>query len=540
MISNERELKTSTQSTSTVSANAGIHFACKLVPALILLAALSMGMVQAQDSFQGMVSDLEGMERQLQTPSNPAASLVQRLTNMEMHLFGAQKTGSMIDRLNALKAAMPQQGNQFRNSGPIQNSNQIPNGGNQFQNGNQNQSNSGFSQSQQFAPGSNQERSSGAMPNNFNHPNSTNIENNKFHENLNAGEGWIPGSNNVTGVNTFHGGRMEAPTPPQQSSMPSNAMAPNMTPAPVKGWQAGVMSKQEKKHPKQSSSGKQSKKEDDTFPATADSRTMPQGGNFQPANLPQGSQPLVSTPLPVPGAGLIKKNYSPDALPLLNGFPPNLVRMDPDNTALIARPDYYDEVHKASKGKNIRYKNLPVPVYIQPFPDKAFVNCVLRAFESWEMRTNGVIKFVQTDNPNQARIQVVWKHLGGNRDGSGCLLGAHTILKYTNNGNGNLSIMNVGAVPVPIYIPRLGPKYTVPPQVMEVNLDLINVKEQSVKYPCLQNIVTHELGHALGMLGHSPNQTDIMYPVTDEHSRLSQRDINTVIKLYNQKCEMPL
>jgi predicted Zn-dependent protease len=100
--------------------------------------------------------------------------------------------------------------------------------------------------------------------------------------------------------------------------------------------------------------------------------------------------------------------------------------------------------------------------------------------------------------------------------------------------------MSVGAVPLPVYIPRMGPKYTVPPQVMEVNLDLIMNKEQSVKYACLQNIVTHELGHALGMLGHSPNQADVMYPVTDEHSRLSQRDINTVIKLYNSKCDIPL
>jgi predicted Zn-dependent protease len=71
-------------------------------------------------------------------------------------------------------------------------------------------------------------------------------------------------------------------------------------------------------------------------------------------------------------------------------------------------------------------------------------------------------------------------------------------------------------------------------------LDLIQTKDPAVKYQCLQNIVTHELGHALGLLGHSPNLADIMYPVTDEHSRLSQRDINTVKKLYDQKCDIPL
>jgi hypothetical protein len=236
----------------------------------------------------------------------------------------------------------------------------------------------------------------------------------------------------------------------------------------------------------------------------------------------------------------LHKNFPPDALPLLNAFPPTLVRVEMDKKALEASPDYYSVVQKASKGKTMRFKYMPIPVYVQPYPDRAFVNCVLRAFESWETRTNGTVRFSQIDNPTEARIQVVWKRLGKDADKQGCLLGAHTTLKYTNRGNGKISFMTMGSIPVPIYIPRMGPKYVVPPQVMEVNLDLINTKEPVAKYACLQNIVAHELGHALGLIGHSPNQSDILFSVTDEHSRLSERDVNTLIKLYQAKCDIPL
>ncbi|MBX9690294.1 MAG: matrixin family metalloprotease [Candidatus Obscuribacterales bacterium] len=358
----------------------------KAAPGLALAFFLALGAPpsgQADDAFSGLLSDLSELERKVQAPADPAAPMVQRLSNLELRLFGSPRSGSMIERLDSLKSAA-----------------------------------------------------------------------------------------------------RELPT-----ALPQNRQA---------------------------------------------------SANVLNAMQPAPATPLSSMDTHIPPGAFIRRNFSEDALPLLNAFPPQFQRIEPDSTALEARPDYYNDVLKASKGKTIRFKSMPVPVYIQPYPDKAFVNCVLRAFESWEFQTDGLLKFSQIDNPNQARIQVVWKHLGADKDRSGCLLGAHTILKYTNHGSGSLSLMSVGAVPVPIYIPRMGPKYTVPPQVMEVNLDLILSKEQSVRYPCLQNIVTHELGHALGLLGHSPNQADIMYPVTDEYSRLSQRDLNTLIKLYKQKCDVPL
>jgi predicted Zn-dependent protease len=76
--------------------------------------------------------------------------------------------------------------------------------------------------------------------------------------------------------------------------------------------------------------------------------------------------------------------------------------------------------------------------------------------------------------------------------------------------------------------------------VIEVNLDVLYGHDNEVRLLLLKNIATHELGHALGMLGHSKQEGDMMFDVTDEHSRLSQRDINTLSRLYQRKADIPL
>lgn len=51
----------------------------------------------------------------------------------------------------------------------------------------------------------------------------------------------------------------------------------------------------------------------------------------------------------------------------------------------------------------------------------------------------------------------------------------------------------------------------------------------------LFSTLSHEIGHALGMSGHSKNRSDIMYPDTSNYNRrLSKRDINTVRKIYGR------
>ena len=47
-----------------------------------------------------------------------------------------------------------------------------------------------------------------------------------------------------------------------------------------------------------------------------------------------------------------------------------------------------------------------------------------------------------------------------------------------------------------------------------------------------RNILTHELGHALGYIGHSASASDVMYPYVSTIYDLSTRDINHLHQLY--------
>ncbi|MEK7667080.1 MAG: matrixin family metalloprotease [Gemmatimonadota bacterium] len=49
---------------------------------------------------------------------------------------------------------------------------------------------------------------------------------------------------------------------------------------------------------------------------------------------------------------------------------------------------------------------------------------------------------------------------------------------------------------------------------------------------CLRMVTTHELGHALGILAHSPHTADLMYP-TPRRSTLSADDRYTLQRLYH-------
>ncbi len=139
----------------------------------------------------------------------------------------------------------------------------------------------------------------------------------------------------------------------------------------------------------------------------------------------------------------------------------------------------------------------------QPF----FKPALVEAFQDYEKVLNGRVKFIFTDNSNEANIICTWTcDLDKFKDGAEA-----GFCQITRNDK--------GIVKADIELLTLSINH---------GLDLSRNR--------LHAICLHEIGHALGIGGHSTNYNDIMYfstPLNDENKELSNRDINTVNLLYN-------
>lgn len=220
--------------------------------------------------------------------------------------------------------------------------------------------------------------------------------------------------------------------------------------------------------------------------------------------------------------------------PTPNSYKTEFFRASAPNQGMEANKsdDYLANVMAASKNKVLKFERMPIPVYIASPPEPYMLAACKRALSDWEAKTRGMIAFRETSQ-NEARVRITWQKLGLNGKVNGSPLGAHTLTKWKTARGGIPVISLISSSPRSV-------KYKVPPQEIEVNLDLIELRPQDVRYTLTRNILAHEIGHALGMMGHSDDRLDLMYPDTDELSRISRRDVNTLMRLYQRKADIPL
>ena len=174
-------------------------------------------------------------------------------------------------------------------------------------------------------------------------------------------------------------------------------------------------------------------------------------------------------------------------------------------------------IDKAPTGNQIvRWEDDAFPLKVNIYGgNESYKNAIKGAFDFWTKSTNNFFSFVYIDNPNNADIKVqITGKAKTNCGTEGCYyVAAFTSPEIKNN---ILQYMNML-----VYTTDPYGNPTTPEQIKKVAM--------------------HEIGHALGVMGHSDNPNDIMY-ASAQHDKndyfsqyrtaLSINDINTLNYLY--------
>jgi predicted Zn-dependent protease len=179
--------------------------------------------------------------------------------------------------------------------------------------------------------------------------------------------------------------------------------------------------------------------------------------------------------------------------------------------------DYFDQIQK-TQAEYLVWSRFPITVYVEPVTDgenraEAWVKAVLAAIQEW----NAFLPLRVVTEPDQADIRVLRSSLPLRVDSS----------------------QKSRAVPLPRIRSaetryELYTKQIPNSQAILAHRCVVVVRpNQAIEYVLAS--ARHELGHALGIWGHSPLQTDALYFSQVRNPPLiSPRDVNTLRRVYEQ------
>lgn len=159
-------------------------------------------------------------------------------------------------------------------------------------------------------------------------------------------------------------------------------------------------------------------------------------------------------------------------------------------------------------------ENLPLKYCIEssaPIPN-FYVNSTHNSFKLWQSHSNELLTFSPTENKNEANIIITFSETGD-------------LEKCT----GENCEYSVGTT-----IPKLkGDKLL----FMDVKINTKNNLHHYFSQEEISTVLTHEIGHALGIWGHSTNKSSIMYYSADKQygytsKNIAPLDTNTLRLLY--------
>ena len=153
------------------------------------------------------------------------------------------------------------------------------------------------------------------------------------------------------------------------------------------------------------------------------------------------------------------------------------------------------------------FKKQPILIYV---PRGDYYDPITQAFVAYNNQFKGFITFNTVAKPSDADIKIVLTDNLSDKHDSGNVLGLTYTRKYDTEGNIVFS---------EIYL-------------------LTSFKGKAVSKTEMYNVVLHEIGHAIGIKGHSDNVKDVLYKSQSEREKdslkyFSDRDIETLKLMYS-------
>jgi tetratricopeptide (TPR) repeat protein len=184
-------------------------------------------------------------------------------------------------------------------------------------------------------------------------------------------------------------------------------------------------------------------------------------------------------------------------------------------TGYIAEGDTYLE--RVGEGFGLTRWSLltmPLKVYIETSPvgirnfQPSFINQVRRGLDAWVNALDHQLSYALQTVPDNADIKITW---------------VNTIDTRGHSGDGGTSYT------AGLTTPNIRDGQLVS---MGVNLATFNIVGEPQNDGVIYAVAVHEMGHALGLLGHSEHPEDIMYAHNQSVLQPSPRDIRTIRRLY--------
>ncbi len=173
-------------------------------------------------------------------------------------------------------------------------------------------------------------------------------------------------------------------------------------------------------------------------------------------------------------------------------------------------------LHMVSQNGTFKWDpdRFPLNVYIDrgdgtPGYKDAYRAMVARAFDEWSKGSGGLISWREVSSARGADVICTWTADAKMRGGGVEAGETRSVLEQNKRtGNGKVLVAKIS-----ILTQLMGRQFT----------------DANMYKTCL-----HEVGHSLGLEGHSDIASDIMYPMVNDRqvAHLQSRDLNTILKLY--------